>query len=657
LLVFVVPPFAFASSPPPDRSFLWRSEEALGHVIPPEMLADWPRDAVYGYDVEHVHLVLALDMVGEGIDGSGTLTVTITEAGLAELPVDLDDALTVSAAFVDGLPATFTQTPDQVLVALASPPEPGAELDVRVDYAGTPQLVGNKSMRWGDHAGVPEVYVLSTPFSNSGATVIPISHYWRPCKDVPDDKSTFSCELTVPDDMLACSNGVMTSDVDNGDGTRTLTWEHGYPVAPFLITLGATNYLTLEDVYHGAGGDVAIQHFVYPERYAAAQTSFDITVPALEFMATVFGEYPFLGEKYGVFSTGGGPAVEEQTMVAYPYTLITGTHEYDWLFVHEMSHQWWGDCVTAQNWAEVWLHEGFASYAEALWWEHRFGINAYRSYMVSMDDGPYDGTIYDPPYIWNAIVYEKGAWILHMLRHVMGDDDFFQLLLDFRAAHEHGNVVTGDLVAAAEAIYGSDLGWFFEPWIYHEGRPYYQFAWTSNDSWPYTVHLTILQLQSQAYPTYTMPIDVEVTTLAGVENHVVWDSLRVQTFDIPVEDEPSIVRLDRWRWILADFDDAPTSAPAGAAAGAFLAQNSPNPFNPSTRIRFGVTQPGRVSLRVFDLRGRMLRSLLSERVDAGEHAVDWDGRDDRGRPLPSGTYFCRLVGPDGVQERKMTLVH
>jgi aminopeptidase N len=375
----------------------------------------------------------------------------------------------------------------------------------------------------------------------------------------------------------------------------------------------------------------------------------------MEFFATVFGEYPFIGEKYGMFSTFTGPAVEEQTMTAYPQVLINGGHSYDWLLVHELAHMWWGDCLTCQNWAEVWLNEGFASYAEALWREHLYGSSSYRNYMINMDGGPYAGSIYDPPYVWHSIVYDKGAWILHMLRNILGDSDFFQFLLDYRAVHEYSNVVTEDLVAIAENLSGGDLDWFFEPWIYHEGRPYYHWGWTYSGP-PYTLRLSIAQVQSPDYPTYTMPIDVEVTTVSGTQNFVVWDSLRYQSFDLALLSEPTGVTLDPEVWILGDFEEVETSVPAEKAGPAFLAQNTPNPFNPATQIRFGSSRSGRVSLRVFDLQGRMLRTLLAGHVEAGEHIVRWNGKNDAGEALASGVYLYRLVGPDGVRERKMTLL-
>jgi aminopeptidase N len=651
-----------AEATPPDRSLLWLSEEAIGHVLSPDMRTYADRHRLeHGYDVDDYHLDIAIDLDLEVIDATAVMSVTVTEAGRTQFPVDLDQALSVTRVTVNGIDRAFLQTPDQVLIDLPTAPPTGAELVFLLEYQGTPPEVGNKSMRFRSHLGVPLVYTLSTPYSNSSSTVIPISHYWRACKDVPDDKSTFSAAITVPDDMLACSNGLLISNVDNGNGTRTCTWQHDYPVAPYLVALGATNYVTIDETYSGPGGTAAVQHFVWPEDLADALESFNITVPAMEFFAGVYGEYPFIGEKYGMFETTSGPAVEEQTVVAYPNGLVNGGHNYDWILVHELAHMWWGDCVTCESWEHVWLNEGFASYSEALWWEHLYGASGLRSYMIAMDQGPYSGTIYDPPYVWHSIVYDKGGWVLHMLRHILGEAAFFQFVTDYRAAHEYGNAATDDLVAVAETVYGGDLDWFFEPWLYHTGRPTYEYWW-HHTAGPgpdrSTVHLAIEQTQSTSYPTYTMPIDVVVLTSTGTERHVVWDSLRVQTFAIEVDGEPIAVSPDPDRWVLASFQQVTVGAEPAAPAPAermTLAQNHPNPFNPATEIHFTLARPGVIALRVFDVHGRLVRTLARGMRPAGEYAVRWDGDNEQGGAVASGTYFYRLVGPGGVEERRMVL--
>jgi aminopeptidase N len=645
-----------------DRSCLWRSEEALGYVMPEEFLRDWPRDTLYGYDVGHVDLDLSVNFTPQTIVALSTLTLTITEPNLTALVVDLNQTLTVDGVTVDGLARPFTQQPEQVQITLASSPAVGEELAVGIAYHGRPALVGTKSMRWGTHgaSAIPIMYTLSTPYSTSTATTIPISHYWRPCKDVPDDKSTCSMSVTVPEGMLACSNGVMVSNVNNGDGTRTLSWAHDFPIAPYLITVGATNYVTIEDVYVGSGGETAqIQHFVYPEIYNSALTSFNIVPEAMATFAGLFGEYPFMGDKYGMFATLPGPAVEEQTMTAYPSGYINGGHQYDWILVHEMSHMWWGDCVTCRSWDHVWLNEGFASYAEALWREHLGGFAALRAYMLDMDNGPYQGSIYNPPYIWHAIVYEKAGWVVHMLRHVMGDSAFFQFLLDYRAAYEYESVVTDDMIAVAESVYGGDLDWFFEPWLYHQGEPAYEYDWTYCGSGPYQVTLNVKQIQSLAYPTYTMPIDVSILTTSGRVNTAIWDSLRTQWFTVEVEHEPVSLTLDPNNWILTTITEGAAGVDAGETAELVrqsLELRAPNPFRESTTLRFTLSRPGRVALNVFDVDGRMVRSLCHGSFAGGAHEVSWDARDEDGQRVAAGVYFCRLVGPGGTAERRVVLM-
>jgi len=243
-----------------------------------------------------------------------------------------------------------------------------------------------------------------------------------------------------------------------------------------------------------------------------------------------------------------------------------------------------------------------------------------------------------------------------MLRHILGDEEYFSFLLDYRETYEYGNVLTEDLIVVAESHYRNELDWFFDPWLYHAGRPTYEYSWTSHGTGPYTVNLVVSQVQSAEYPAYTMPIDVVLeTTGAGIE-FVIWDSLRTQAFQFVTANEPTGVTLDPDSWILADFTGVPAEAPAEQPQTTFLAATTPNPFGESATIRFGLSRPGTVALRVFDVDGRMVRTLLRGHHAAGEHQVAWKGRGDSGQPLPNGLYFLRLVGPDGVQERRTLLL-
>ncbi len=642
---------------PPDRSILWESHEALSHVQPGAPGRQAYGDTAYGYDVLHMDLELFLYVEAESIAGTATMDVEVESAGLAEIRIDLTDSLVVDSVSVDGLARPFTHGADKIAVALAGPADAGSTLGVAASYHGHPPEVGNKGIVFDAQPSAPLVWVLSTPYSNLVETVLPVSSYWRPCKDMPDDKSTFALTITVPDSLVACSNGLMKSNVDNGDGTRTFRWEHDYPVSPYLVAFGVTDYMTIEETYVGSGDSALVQHFVYPHLYTSALEAYNVTIPAIEYLASIFGEYPFMGEKFGTYNVDGGVAVEEQTLVALPGYVVDPSHYYDWLFVHEMAHMWWGDCVTCRDWKHVWLNEGFASYTEALWTGHAQGAAWFRIYMDGMENPPYMGTVYDPPYVWDRIVYEKGAWIVHMLRWVLGDEDFFQLLLDYRAAHEYGSATTDDLKAAAEALCGSHLDWFFDQWVYAEGEPDYEFWWEYTGTGPYTVYVYVQQVQSPSLPTFKMPLRVRINTTGEVESYTVMDSLRTQGFEFTVAAQPTSVVPDPKNKILGDFTEVSPGASVGAGSRtALMAWSTPNPFTISTVVRVALPGSQQASVRIFDVAGRAVRTLADGRFDEGDHSLVWDGTDDAGRPLAAGVYFCRMSSESGSVQSRIVLL-
>jgi aminopeptidase N len=641
----------------PDRGVLKHGEHAYATALPAQVVNELrAARADYGYDVRHVDLDLTVNFTLPEIVAISTLDIDIEQAGLTSLVFDLNNTLVVTSALVDGAPRTWTQAVDTMTIDLPSAPDVGSTLAVAIGYHGRPLEIGNKSMRFRTHLGTPVVYTLSTPFSNITNTVIPISHYWRPCNDDPTDKSTYSCALTVPSTMTACSNGAMTAEVDNLDGTKTFHWEHGFPIAPYLITLGATNYARLTDTYVGTTHTLDIRNFAWPEDLAAATSDWSVIPGQLGVFESLYGEYPFAGEKFGLYQIAPGPAVEHQTMISYPDNIVDGTGQWDWLIAHEMAHMWWGDLVTVSDWAHVWLSEGFASYSEALYRESSGGSAALEAYMLVLDEGPYDGTVLDPPYVWHDIVYDQGAWILHMLRHFMDDPTFFDMLRDYRDAHAYGNVTTPDFIAAAESAYGGDLDWFFTPWLTGNGRPEYEYSWEGATLPGTTLELDLSQVQSLTQPTYAMFVDVEVTTTAGTELHRIFNDQRDQSYSIPLAAGPTAVRLDPHHWVMANFSEVPVSVESPAVSpAASLAQNRPNPVRGDTEIAYELGRTGVIALRVFDAQGRLVRTLERGVRQAGPHRIRWDGTNERGEEVSAGVYFYRLVGPHGQTERTLVV--
>jgi len=255
--------------------------------------------------------------------------------------------------------------------------------------------------------------------------------------------------------------------------------------------------------------------------------------------------------------------MEHQTITSYGYLLITGDNRYDFVNAHELAHHWFGDAVTLKDWKNIWLNEGFASYSESLWKEHTGGKTAYFDHMKGFDYGYFSGTVYDPkgfidnPAIY-ATIYQKGAWVLHMLRGVLGDELFFKAVRAYYEKYKYSNAETSQLVEVFEEYYGSKLDWFFDQWVYKgTGRPKYEYSWKFEDfqgqkgSGAYTVRLQLKQVQKEdEIDLYKMPIKVTIVTEAGDKEFTVFNDTRDQSFLLTVDSTPKEVLIDKDGWIL-----------------------------------------------------------------------------------------------------------
>jgi len=332
----------------------------------------------------------------------------------------------------------------------------------------------------------------------------------------------------------------------------------------------------------------------------------------------LFGEYPFVDEKYGQadFLWGGG--MEHQTCTSY------GSWN-EGLFAHEIAHQWWGDMVTCESFHHIWLNEGFASYAEALWFE--WAYPGYTASEYQMDYQLYlgPGTVYveDPEtedIFDSGLSYVKGSWVLHMLRHVVGDNDFFQILKTYYNApqHKYRSATTEEFRTVCEQVSGMNLERFFYQWIHEEYYPVYSYSWSSiQNGTSYDITLEIRQEQDQTL--FCMPLDITVTTQSGETNFVVYDSLAVQTFQFTVNAEPTDILLDKDNWVL---------------------KLTPDTFENPT-LDQGILLVNGV---LFDTYGDEIRDCYEDRAFWGNYAIDfWDCFDP-----PQGGYPSTLPQPIGT---------
>jgi aminopeptidase N len=376
--------------------------------------------------------------------------------------------------------------------------------------------------------------------------------------------------LTVPTGMVGASSGLLVSTVVNPDGTRTFTWEESHPIATYLVNANVTNYAEFSDSYTSLDGNTVmpIDYYVYPEDQALAQQNFTAVPEMIHFFASLTGEYPYLDEKFGQVEVNY-PGMEHPTLTAVSQRWTRGDGSYPpgdatLMYAHELAHHWWGDDVTCGSWHDVWLNEGFATYFEALWWAHTQGISegeAFHWYDIDGQyNGAFEGTVYvkneNKPFKDEMAVYYKGAWVLHMLKKVMGEDHFYEALRHYRTLHHYGSATTDDFRAACEDIYGQSLQWFFDQWVFTPKRPVYK-MWVALAPGNCVVTLDQVQHHKIAHRTgsdakvYRMPVDLTLHFDDGTsETHTVWNDQRAQTFSFPVTRVVTSVGFDEDGWLL-----------------------------------------------------------------------------------------------------------
>ncbi len=590
-------------------------------------------------DVTHCFLDIALDTVAKTVAGTNTLTVTSLSDGLATFTLDLRDNMIVDGVTMGGSPVAFTRPGHTIEIALDRPYNAGESFQVAVAYHGSPQSQGYGSFDWRSH-GTPAAIVASTLSEPWYA------HTWWPCKDSLGDKFTADLWFTVPSGMVVASNGLLQGTDTLPDGRLRYRWHESYPIATYLVSLAATNYVTWTQYYDHAGGSMPVQFFAYPESETNVRsgTTDLITQIATFSRPDVFGEYPFLNEKYGLAQFPWGGGMEHQTITSQGVF-------YSWINAHELAHQWWGDWVTCGTWHDIWLNEGFATWAEAVYQEKKPGgtLAAYLSWMRSNRmPGDFSGTVY----VYNAnslttlfnsnTVYCKGAWVLHMLRRVIGDTAMFNTLAAYRAAYQGGSAVTADFKAIAESVSGRDLTWFFDEWVYGPGAPSYRWGWQQQQiNGRNYVRLDIEQYQT-AYPIFSMPIDITITTASGTTTTVIWHNAAAQWYVVPTDGTATNVQFDKDSWILhpapmtvAYVNGPPKLITAAPAPGAVL------PREPgATAVRLGFSEGISFSPADFSIVGaRSGPQPISVEYDASAYTITLNVPDD----IPPGDIYTVTV--------------
>lgn len=516
------------------------------------------------------HCFLDLEVILEGTDriaASNTLDVRSMTDGLTQFTLDLRSNMVVDAVTVNGTSATYTRPGNQIVIDLPAPRNMGQTFQVRVVYHGTPASLSFFSS--------PHSFFSPHSAQNSTTIVSTLSqpyyaHYWWPCKENwadMDDKFTMEFHITVPDWMIVASNGSLQGVDTLTSNRKKFRWRESYPIATYLVSFAATNYEKRVWSHNYPGGSMPVEFYIYPESVSASEPFLANIVQAISTYSIHYGPYPFITEKYGIAQFPWCCGMEHQTITSQ------GQYTVERRNVHELSHMWWGDHVTCKDWHHIWLNEGFATFSEALWQEKRPG-GSYSAYLDQMNyrKPPTTGTgtvyrydISSSDAIFSTdYAYEKAGWVVHMLRHVLGDTTFFNALGNYRAAYAGAAATTEDFRAICEStaeLPPGALNWFFDQWVYNTGIPRYRYGWQqatiAGQNW---VRLHVEQYQKasvSAYPNaMKMPIDITINTAGGSQTHVVWNDATgsgnsvTEWFLLPASAAVTSVQFDKDTWIL-----------------------------------------------------------------------------------------------------------
>lgn len=475
------------------------------------------------------------------------LTGEVKDTTIQSIDLNFYDNFKINKLNLDDQPTDYVN--EDTKLSLPFNPKMGAKFKIEIQYEGTPEKVGLDGFVFGNRDGQSLVFNLSEPTYASS---------WFPCNDIPYDKSLLDISITNDSSAVSVSNGILVDVTTTGD-RRTYHWRTIYPISTYLIAIYSADYKQFSDEYISLNGTdtMKVEYYVLPDKLENAKRDFSSQVKMIEYFSRTFGEYPFIKEKYGIAEFLWYPgAMEHQTITGVSSNMIGGKKFYEDTFAHELAHQWWGDAVSPKHWKEIWLNEGFASYSEALYYESLTGEKALHSTMMSKYSKKFSGTLADPgSFLFTRTVYDKGAWVLHMLRWEVGDSAFFNILRTYYDTYKYSNASTKDFQTVCEKVSGKNLDKFFDQWINGEGEIELQYQTAvENSQKGYTVKIKLRQVQDE-YGEYHFPLQVRLAFADSSEySNRYYIASKDTVLKISVDKYPDDIELDPDNRLLATIN-------------------------------------------------------------------------------------------------------
>jgi aminopeptidase N len=510
-------------------------------------------------DALHYRFAITIAEQSAQIDGEATATFRILTP-VAAIDLDLisrsgERGMSVQSVRRGGEPVTFTHEAHRLRMPLPADVRAGDEVTFTISYAGTPadglQVFTN-------------MHGARVMFSEGWPNR---ARHWLPMIDHPYDKASGEMIVTAPSKWQVVSNGVLVEQVDLDETRRRTHWKQNVPLPSWLFALGIARF----DAHHaGSVQGVPLQTWAFPEDRLAARGLFEETSRrAMDFFAARIGPFPY--EKLAnVQASGFGGGMENATVIFYGEK---GVADGRGPVVHEIAHQWFGNSVTERDWDDVWLSEGFATYFALLYQEQFEGRDEFAaalgrsrlSILESAKKLPDTPVVHrnldDMRRVLNTFVYQKGGWVLHMLRREIGADAFWSGIREYYRRYRDGNASTDDLRLVMEQVSQRDLKPFFTQWLHRGDNPQVEATWIY-DAPGKALDLTLRQ--TQPGDPYALTVDVDIVTAAETRRETIALSRRETTVTLQVAAVPSAIRIDPDTWLLADIQPGTPRSAGGS---------------------------------------------------------------------------------------------
>jgi aminopeptidase N len=562
------------------------------------------------YDVKFYGLDVEADNRSDRIQGSVSILLETTINSFSTLVFDLYHSLEVERVLVDGQELSFTHAEDELHIDLSLARDSGTLLTAQIFYGGHtgPGMVKETDEEW----GVPVTYTSSEPF---------YSRDWFPCKqDLGDKADSLHVFVTTGYGLRAVSNGIHTGTTYFPDGKVRYEWKSNYPIDYYLISIAVADYVeyNLEAQPAGLSAPIFIQNFVYdvPGCLDTYRDQINVTIPIMEVFCNYFGPYPHRDEKYGHYLWPRGGGMEHQTM--------TGMGHFEfYLVAHELGHSWFGNYVTCATWQDIWINEGFATFAgylatEILGPEYADDEREDRFDRALLEP---EGRVYIPEedaddqsriFSWN-LSYNKGMALLYMLRYEMQDDELFYLTLRNFLDRFANDVATGlDFKEVLEETSGMDFTEFFDQWYFGAGYPIYEVSWEQQGN-QLSLH-SVQSTSSSMTPLFKMSMEYTIYHSGGDTTVRVFHDENQENFQFHMPHTVTDIGIDTRNRVL-DGQPAETkkSISGGGSSMFYIAPNpSSGTFYFSLDKENGDLPEHKVLVEVLDLSGRTLYSKLYE---------------------------------------------